>query len=509
MERQNEAGQGKLTGRIQEGPDTLLHDAVLTPQFQYELRHLLPFYIWIEKALLLEYRRLGLLDAQDITEIGAVLHQISPQTLVADQALNMSDIAFAIEQFVCAHISWTGKQRYWHVDRSRNDLQAGAQLLFARNQLFETVEFLLAVFETAHARAQEHVEVLMPGYTHYQAAQVISPGFYLAAFTEHLLSTLKRLLNVYHDINASPLGAGAMAGQTLAWDREVLAHYLGCERVQRHGLVAVASCAWSLQLAGELAAFCSELSRFATDFIAWGSSAYGFITLPDRLSAISSAMPQKKNFPILERIRGKTAHVSALYVDFLLGQRNTAYTNLVEVSKEAGAFLQTLFSTVQVTLQLFQLFLEHVEFRHEQMEQACKKEFLGGFALANYLTLQYNIPYRTAQVIAGSYIARALERRQEPLKGEPALLEEVGREHGYTVTISRPVLVQFFDPESNLREKRSAGSASPAAVTRLLALQKEEIAAVRTGWRDLKMQVIQAYQRVNELLSLGEQGVIE
>nr|BBH87126.1 hypothetical protein KTC_18770 [Thermosporothrix sp. COM3] len=504
MERQNEAGLNKLTGRITEGPDALLHEAVLAPQFEYELRCLLPYYIWIEKALLLEYRRLELLDPQDVHEIGAVLHQITPQTLSADPAHNMSDIAFAIEQFVSQRISWQGKQRNWHVDRSRNDLQASAQLLFARGQLFEIGEALQGVFEAAYALANKHKDDIMPGYTHYQAAQVISPGFYLSALTELCLVTLKRLLHVYQEMNQSPLGAGAMAGQSLAWDREALAHLLGCECARRHALVAVASRSWSVQLASELATFSSDLSRFVTDWIAWGSSAYGFITLPDRLSAISSAMPQKKNFPLLERIRGKTAHAASLYVDFLFGQRNTAYTNLVEVSKEAGAFLQTLFQTVRTTLQLLRLFLEHVEFRRERMEQACQKEFLGGFALANYLTLQHEVPYRTAQVIAGRYIASAVEKQLDPSEGEPTFLEEAGREHGYVLSVPRSTLTQLFDPEWNLREKLSAGSTAPQEVDAMLMLQQEELASVRAHWQREEARVQQASRKVNRLLSISE-----
>ncbi|MFD2122944.1 lyase family protein [Streptomyces cirratus] len=60
----------------------------------------------------------------------------------------------------------------------------------------------------------------MPGYTHFQAAQVITPGFHLAAVAEHLLHTQRRLVQTYDGIDACPLGAGAMAGQELPWDRD-------------------------------------------------------------------------------------------------------------------------------------------------------------------------------------------------------------------------------------------------------------------------------------------------
>ncbi|MEK8104314.1 lyase family protein [Micromonospora sp. M12] len=173
----------------------------------------------------------------------------------------------------------------------------------------------------------------MPGYTHFQAAQVSTPGFYLAAVSEEVLHTLRRLLSTYDGIDACPLGSGAMTGQELAWDRDRLARSLGFRRVQPIALTSVASRRWVLEVTGDLGVLGVTLSRFGTDLLTWGSGEYGFIDLPDELSGISSAMPQKKNFPVLERIRGRTAHLTAYHLDAVLGQRNTPYTNLVEVSR--------------------------------------------------------------------------------------------------------------------------------------------------------------------------------
>jgi argininosuccinate lyase len=236
------------------------------------------------------------------------------------------------------------------------------------------------------------LDLPMPGYTHYQPAQVISPGFYLAAMSEQMIVALRRLLGLYDTINACPLGSGAMAGQELAWNRELMGELLGFARSQRHALVSVASREWVLQIGSELSLLSLALSRFVTDLISWGSSEYGFIDLPDSMSGISSAMPQKKNFPVLERIRGKTAHVSAFFVDALLGQRNTSFSNLVEVSKEAGAHLLTSCTTLQSVLRLFSAVIEHLQFEEARMRAACEEAFLGGFSLANYLTLQHAIP---------------------------------------------------------------------------------------------------------------------
>lgn len=498
MNTSHEPKQVTLTGRIQATPDTLLQDLLLNPQFTYELHHLLNSYILIEKVQLLEHERLGLLGRTAVVTISVVLDQITPETLLADPQTNMADIAFAIEQYVEQRV--TVEKHCWHIDRSRNDFQTCAQLMFGREQLFTLAECLFVLVQAVHQLAEKCVDAVMPGYTHYQAAQVISPGFYLSALSEELLGTLQRLLLVYDGMNSCPLGAGSMAGQELLWDRERMAHLLGFAQAQRHALVAVASRAWVLQIAAELSTLAVALSRFVTDFIAWGSSEYGFIDLPDELASISSLMPQKKNFTILERIRGKLAHISSFYVDFLLGQRSTAYTNLVEVSKEAGSYLFSLWHETQSALQLLTVVIERMHFREARMRASCEREYLGGSSIANLLTLRGKIPYRTAQVITGRYILLSMEQGLRPTQLDAVLLCTLCQQYGYEITIAQEELQQTGDVDQNLYQKQTAGSANPGAVRTLLALQAEEIGLAQAKWEQRRASLEKAYQDVEVLM---------
>jgi argininosuccinate lyase len=232
------------------------------------------------------------------------------------------------------------------------------------------------------------------------------------------------------------------------------------------------------------------------------------IDLPDDLVGISSAMPQKRNLPILERIRGKTAHVSAAYVDILLGQRSTPYTNLVEVSKEAGAGLLPMISTTRSILRLLATVFEHLQFREDRMRTACEGEYLGGFALANLLTLRGGIPYRTAQVIAGRFIANMIRREDDLRESGAALLRHICSDHGYEITLSDEVVVDTFDVDRNLHEKRTAGSTSPKAVQEVLCSQEEERMAVWERWNDRRAQVENAFRDVAALLSPDREDAI-
>lgn len=465
-----------LSGRISESPSNVVHDEVLNPQFIYEMENLLSYYIQIEEAMLLEYVAMGWIEPEDGGEISKILESITSDTLIANPEENMSDIAFAIEQEVEKSLS---KQvPCWHVDRSRNEFQACAQLLFGRSQWINLMKDLSALINSMHNLAKKYTDTPMPGYTHYQSAQIITPGFYISTMNQELLQAFNRWSDVYKRLNYSPLGAGGMAGVDLEWDRKRLADLLGFSHFRESALASVASREWVLQISAELSTFSVLISRFMTDLIQWGSSEYSFIDLPDQLSGISSAMPQKKNFPILERIRGKTAHLSAFHQDMVLGQRNTPFTNLVETSKEAGTHVLTMFRTARSLITLLKTVIDHLSFNEERMLEICKRDYFGGFTLSNLLTMKFNIPYRKSQVIVGKYIKIMTQRNLLPLEIDHELLYEICIEEGFELIVKdslKDLLITAFDVQSNLYIKTSFGSVNPTKLKEMLEKQERSI----------------------------------
>jgi argininosuccinate lyase len=471
----------ELTGRITSGPADVLHRTVLEPQFRFEARCLLPHYVHLEKVLLLEYRRMGVLTWREVTELAQALEEATEDRLAAGLRASMSDISFALERFVLGRLD--APVPAWHVDRSRNDLQATAQLMFGRQLTIDAADTLIGCAEAAHRRAGEHVDDVMPGYTHLQAAQVVSPAFWLSALTGRLLHALDRLGRVYDGLDACPLGSGAMSGQELDWDRERMSRLLGFTRAEPHALTGVASREWLLDLSAACSTTGVVTGRFVTDLMAWASGAYGFCELPDELSGISSAMPQKKNYPVLERIRGKAAHLTSWYVDVATTQRAVTYSNTVEVSKEGSAQLETAMSGFGAMLELLRVVLDRLEFRTDRMRAACEGEHLGGFSLANRLTLDHKIPWRTAQVVAGQYITAARDAGLPPSQHRPDLLIEAAARHGHALTDPLPMLREAFDPDREMARRRSSGSSEPAAVSALLEEQAEQLARLTRQWQ--------------------------
>ncbi|MTI47959.1 MAG: argininosuccinate lyase [Firmicutes bacterium] len=482
------------TGRIKAIPDELMDEEILKPQFEYEVEYLLKWYVEIEKVLLAEYKRMGYISDSESKKIASTLNKIAQNGLFANNATNMSDIAFAIEEQIQENIE--DNSYAWHVDRSRNDFQSCAQVMFGREQVLEIADKLLQLADIVYKLAVKTTDIPMPGYTHYQAAQIISPGFYLSALYEQLINSSKRMLEVYDSINKCPLGAGAMAGQELEWDRERMAELLGFSSPQRHALVSVASREWVIGISGELSALSATLSRFVSDLMMWGSGEYRFIELPDQLAGISSAMPQKKNYPILERIRGRTAHITSFHIDFLMAQRSTAFTNLVEVSKEAGKYVITMFKEMKSIFKLLSLVIENLTFNEKRMMMVCKREYLGGFTLANLLTLNSKIPYRKAQIIAGQYIKRSIDQDIHSEEANLELLEEVCKEEGYSHKLTHDAFKDALSTLSNLHSKQSLGSTSPKKVKELLHDQYNDFEQIYCNWNQRKKSISEALEKL-------------
>jgi argininosuccinate lyase len=470
-----------LSGRIDAVPAQVWHDEVLAPQFAADVAHLLPWYIAVEKVLLLEYARMGVLDAGSVATLATRLHALRAADLVADPESNMSDLAFAIERHVGG-----GAARpvpAWRVDRSRNDLQACAQLMAARIQVIAVADAVHRFATAVLGAARETVEMPMPGYTHLQPAQVITPGFYLSAILAEALDGLHRLDVTYGQMDRCPLGAGALCGQQLPWDRARMARLLGFREVEPHALNAVASRAWALAFAADLGVLGVTLGRLATDLMSWASGWYGFLDLPDELTGISSAMPQKRNFPVLERIRGRSGHLTAGFGAIAAGQRAAPYTNMVEVAKEANAALPGLVDTAVSTLRLVTVVVQRLRFLPGPMREACQRDYLGGFTLANLLTLRSGVPWRAAQVVAGRYITAAIGHGRPATQPDPALLTEVAATAGHRVEAPALLLAEAFDVDRALRAKRTTGSAHPTEVRRLLQSQQSTMDSSGRLWR--------------------------
>ncbi len=195
--------------------------------------------------------------------------------------------------------------RRLHTGRSRNDQVALDLRLYLRETGAEIRSGFLRLYTTLLDLADEHLDTVMPGYTHLQRAQPITSAHHLMAYVEMIARDIGRLDDCLKRLNVMPLGSGALAGTTYPLKREKVAQALNFTAISQNSLDAVSDRDFVIELAACLAIFMMHVSRLSEEIILWASQEFAFIELDDAYSTGSSMMPQKKNPDVAELARAR------------------------------------------------------------------------------------------------------------------------------------------------------------------------------------------------------------
>src|SRR5260370_2701227 len=193
-----------------------------------------------------------------------------------------------------------------HTARSRNDQIALDLRLYVKAEIDEVSSRLRDLQRSMLDLAEQHTDVVMPGYTHLQRAQPIYIAHYLLGQIEAYAGDSKRLRDWLTRTDVLPLGSGALAGSTIVLDRQLIARELGFARVSQNSLDTVSDRDFVCEFLFCLAMIGMHLSRLSEDLIIWSTSEFGFVEFSEAFSTGSSLMPQKENPDMAELTRGNT-----------------------------------------------------------------------------------------------------------------------------------------------------------------------------------------------------------
>src|SRR5659263_74449 len=193
-----------------------------------------------------------------------------------------------------------------HTGRSRNDQVLTDIHLWLRHQSALLASDLQKLACTFLELSMKHEAVLMPGFTHMQAAMVSSFGLWFAAYAESLCDDLQLLADASSFTNASPLGTAAGYGTSLPIDRELTASLLKFDRLIVTSPYAQMTRGRTERIVtNAIASVANTLGKYASDVVLFMSPGYGFVTLPDESTTGSTIMPQQKNPKLFEPIRAR------------------------------------------------------------------------------------------------------------------------------------------------------------------------------------------------------------
>lgn len=329
------------------------------------------------------------------------------------------DIHTAVERRLTELVGDVGAKL--HTGRSRNDQVATDFRLWCMRAVDRLQEHLRGLQAALLKNAEQHPNVLMPGYTHVQHAQPVTWAHWVLSHFWPLQRDSERLVQARQRTSSLPLGSAALAGTAYAIDRKALAKRLGFARVSQNSMDAVADRDFAADFLYAAALLGVHLSRLAEQLILFSSREFSFVSVSDAYSTGSSLMPQKKNPDTLELARGKSGRLMGNLVGLLTVLKGlpSTYDKDLQEDKEPvfdsydtlAALLPVLSGTVR-TLQI-----------NPQAMRAQLEAGLLATDLADYL-VHKGLPFRKAHDVVGRVVRLAEEQAKEIDELEMAALRQ-------------------------------------------------------------------------------------
>lgn len=397
------------------------------------------------------------------TTLDAIVARIEQGQFVFSTSLE--DIHTHIERALIDELGDLGRKL--HTARSRNDQVVTDVKMWVRDAIDATDGLLLLLQRSFVEAAERYQDLILPGYTHMQRAQPVLGAHYFLAYVEKFQRDRERLQDARKRADVLPLGTAALAGTSLAIDREHVARQLGFASVARNSLDVSSDRDFALEFVFCLSTIALHLSGWAEEWIVWATTEFSFLDLPDAFCTGSSIMPHKKNPDVLELIRGKTARVVGALNQLMTLVKGLplAYNRDLQEDKPN---LFDAYDVVSMSLELAAALVKEVKFREELIAARIEEGFLDATTLMELLVGR-GLPMRSAHEAVGKLVRLGEERGQKLADLPAEVFESV--QSGLAADVYKVLGVR-----NSLAAFRSVGSTAPAEVARQLAFWRDRLA---------------------------------
>ena len=355
-----------------------------------------------------------------------------------------------------------------HTGRSRQDIASTIARMNLRDGSSSVFDALLAGRSMLLERAAQHLETIIPAYTHGVQAQPTTFAHYLLAFEQALQRQSERFRQAYARINCCPLGAAALATSSFPLDRDRLAELLGFEGLVENAYDAnhLAPVDAFLDVAGALAIAAIQIGQFAQDMHAqYDDPKPWFMLAAGELTGVSSIMPQKRNPAALEQLRAQSS--------MLLGDMQA--TCLLAHNVRTGMFDYRMYDPVPCgrALQVLRLFREVVAGIVVDPERAAaevRADYSTTTEIADALLQKASVPFRIGHHFASRLTdygrSNALKLHEIPFAEVRRIYTEEAKQ---PFPLSEEAFREAISAEYMVFGRRGRGGPQVAEVSRMLA----------------------------------------
>ncbi|MBQ8160846.1 MAG: argininosuccinate lyase [Clostridia bacterium] len=320
--------------------------------------------------------------------------------------VDAEDIHMNVETILTARIGDAGKRL--HTGRSRNDQVALDTHMYAKAACLDARHMIRDLIGALLDTAEQHLNTIMPGYTHLQKAQPITLAHHLMAYVQMFLRDDLRFSQAFARADVMPLGSGALAGTTYPLNRERVAELLDFSSISMNSMDGVSDRDYILDYLSAAAITMMHLSRFCEELILWSSHEFHFVEMDDAFSTGSSIMPQKKNPDVAELIRGKTGRVYGDLMALLTVMKGLPLAYNKDMQEDKEGFFDAR-DTLIKSLTVFTAMFRTLHFCQENMARGAEGGFTNATDLADYLVRQ-GVPFRDAHRVVGELVAHCLDK---------------------------------------------------------------------------------------------------
>jgi argininosuccinate lyase len=290
-----------------------------------------------------------------------------------------------------------------------------------------------------------------------QRAQPVLLSHHLRAHAWAFTRDAERVIDAIARLDVSPLGAGALAGTSLAVNARDTQQRLGFGAVFANSLDAVSDRDFVAEATFVLTMIALHLSRMGEEWVLWTTEEFGFATLSDEHATGSSMLPQKKNADIAELARGKAGRVIGNLTGLLATLKGLplAYNRDLQEDKEP---LFDSLDQVNRGLEAVADMIAAATFHTDAMQRAADAPTAVATDVAEWLVAR-GMPFRQAHARVGELVSRSLST------GVP-LVDLVGADSELG-----PQAAALFDRGVAVQRRTSHGAAGPQAAV----VQRDEL----------------------------------
>ena len=388
------------------------------------------------------------------------------------------------------------------VARSRNDLDGTMCRWVVRERVLSLLQAINDLRARVITLAREHVDTLMPGYTHTQPAQPTTLAHYLGAVAAFLERDAARLQSAFARVNLSPLGAVAFTTTGFPIDRALVADLLGFDAPVESSYDAVGGADYQVEVAGVVQVGAASLSRFVTDLLFWATQEAGALRIGDEFVQISSIMPQKRNPVVLEHARTQLGY---LYADAQAVFTLHHNAPLGDVNDVEDPIYRPLFRMLDYAIGVYELLdavLASATWNVERLAARAGEGFTTATELADTLVREAKLPFRTAHRVVAELVRTALAQNIAPRDIRAVHVDDAAtRVLGRALGLSDETVTRALDPRNFVTKRDILGGPAPRAVMALDARQSAQLTQDVEWWTARVDELGLAQKRLNEAMS--------